>query len=39
VYHHYELYDDFVKDYFDENVVVVVVVVEINDLKVMDDDQ
>jgi hypothetical protein len=38
VYHHYVLNDDLVKDYFavDENVVVVV---EINDLKVMDDDQ
>ncbi len=38
MYHHYVLNDDLVKDYFvvDENVVVVV---EINDLKVMDDDQ
>ena len=36
MYHHYALNDDFVKEYFvvDENVVV-----EINDLKLMDDDQ
>lgn len=41
VCHRYEVNDELVKDYLvgNENVVVVVVVVEINDLKVMDDVQ